>query len=174
MKTRLTFAALFLVALAALPAHAAKKPKLSKISGYAGSCPGSIVFSGSGFTYLGSTQGTFSASRRQENGILTLNSVISDGSTSAGLLESFQFRKRSLFYTISVAGSSTGAGSGTASITPHVINYSATFTISSLTYTLIGTVRQTKHRLFINEVLSASGSGSATISYTLRRPKHRS
>jgi len=173
MKTRLTFTALFLATLAALPVHAAKKPKLSKISAYAGSCPGSIVFSGSGFTYLGTTQGSFSASRRQENGILTLNSIISDGSTSAALLESFQFRKRSLFYTISAAGSG-GGGSGTASITPHVISYSATFTISSLTYTLIGTIRQTKHHLFISEVLSASGSGSATISYTLRRPKHRS
>jgi hypothetical protein len=174
MKTRFSFLALVLLATAAIPAHAAKKPKFSKLSAYAGSCPGSCLFSSSGFTYTGNTQGSFVAARRQEVGTLTLNSVITNGSSSAGLLESYQFRNRSFFYTISVAGSSSGAGSGTASITPHVISYSATFTISSLTYNLTGTIRQTKNRIFVNEVLSASGSSSATISYTLRRPKHRS
>jgi len=174
MKTRLTFVALMLLAITAIPAHAAKNPKLSKLSAYAGSCPGSCLFSGGGSTYSGSTQGSFVASRRQEVGTLTLNSVIGNGSFSAGLLESYQFRNHSFFYTISVVGSSSGVGSGTASITPHVISYSATFTISSLTYNLIGTIRQTKNRIFVNEVLSASGSGSVNISYTLRRPKHRS
>jgi hypothetical protein len=162
-----------LLATTAIPAHAAKKPKLSKLSAYAGPCPGSCLFSGNGFTYTGNTQGSFVVARRQEVGTLTLNSVITDGSTSAGLLESYQFRNRSFFYTISVAGSSSGAGSGTASITPHVISFSATFSISSLTYNIIGTIRQTKHRIFVSEVLSTSGS-SANISYTLRRPKHRS
>jgi len=173
MKTRFSFVVLLLLAAAAIPAHAAKKPKLSKISAYAGSCPGSCLFSGSGFTYTGNTQGSFVAARRQEVGTLTLNSIITDGSSSAGLLESYQFRNRSFFYTISVAGSTSGAGSGTASITTHVINFSATFAISSSPYNLIGTIRQTKHRIFVTEVLSTSGS-SATISYTLRRPKHRS
>gem|GEM_PF-5708332 len=49
-----------------------------------------------------------------------------------------------------------------------MITFFATFNFSSSSYTLQGTIRQTKHRIFVDEILSTSGSAVA-FDYVLRR-----
>jgi hypothetical protein len=160
---------LAVLGLAAASLHAATRP--SKISAFGGPCPGGITISSSGLSLSGSTQGSFSTSKVREIGTLSLTSTLSQGGSATFWSEKYQFNKRSLTYTISV---STGAaiGTGTAHISAHAITYSAGFVFAGIPYTIQGTIRQTKHRIFVDEILTGNGS-SAPIDYVLRRPgKH--
>jgi hypothetical protein len=151
--------------LVASPLHAATQP--SKISAFGGSCPGSVTANASGVAYSGTTQGFFATSKTREIGTLRLTSTLTGGGSTIGWSEKYQFNKRALTYTLFTNG--TGAvGSGTANISAHVITFSATFTVFSSVYTVQGTIRQTKHRIFVDEILSTSGS-AATFDYVLRR-----
>jgi hypothetical protein len=151
--------------LVASPLHAAKPP--SKISAFGGSCPGGVTASAGGLAYSGTTQGSFSTAKTREIGTLSLSSILNGNGTSQGISEKYQFNKHSLGYTIFVGGGAA-FGNGTANISAHVITYSAVFVLASSTYTLQGTIRQTKHRLFVDEILTGNGI-STSFNYVLRR-----
>lgn len=156
---------LALLGLVASPLHAATRP--SKISAFGGSCPGGVTASATGVAYTGTTQGFFATSKARETGTLSLTSTLTGGGSTIGWSEKYQFNKRSFTYTLFSSG--TGAsGSGTAHISTHVISFSAILNVGGTTYTIQGTIRQTKHRIFVDEILSGSGSAAA-FDYVLRR-----
>jgi hypothetical protein len=155
--------------LAASTLDAAVRP--SKISAFGGSCPGGLTIISNGTSLSGPTQGFFSTSKTRELGTLNLTSTLTQGGTTAAWAEKYQFNKHSFSYTLSVSGA-IAFGMGTANISAHVITYSSVFVFGSITYSLQGTIRQTKHRLFVDEIVSGNGS-STPVDYVLRRPgKH--
>jgi hypothetical protein len=160
---------LAVLGLAISPLHAATRP--SKISAFGGPCPGGVTASASGTVVSGTTQGSFSTSKVREVGTLSLTSSVNSGGTTVGLAEKYQFNKHSFSYTLFIGGGSV-FGTGTANISTHVIKFSAVINASGSTFSIQGTIRQTKHRLFVDEILSGSGS-STSFDYVLRRPgKH--
>lgn len=107
----------------------------------------------------------------REIGTLSLTSSINSGGSTLNLSEKYQFNKHSFSYTLFIGGGSA-FGTGTANISASVITFSAILNASGTTYSIQGTIRQTKHRIFVDEILSGSGSATS-FNYVLRRPgKH--
>jgi hypothetical protein len=169
LQTIVVAVSVALFGLLASPLHAATRP--SKISAFGGSCPGGVTASATGVAYSGTTQGFFSTAKTKEVGTLSLTSTLTGGGSTIGWSEKYQFNKHSFNYTLFSNGTGAG-GSGTANISTHVITFSANLNVFGTPYTLQGTIRQTKHRIFVDEILNGNGSAAA-FNYVLRRPgKH--
>jgi hypothetical protein len=170
MKTKLIVWPSMVAAVAGLfvvqPAHGAATE--SRIGEFAGSYSGTVTLvQSSASSGFGTTQGTFNASRKKENGTLTLASGITTGSSTIPVQEQYTFRGRSFTYVLSASGSSA-AGFGTARIRKKIISNSATISSSGNTTVILGKIRRSSKRLVVTEQLS-SPSFTAFFTYNLRR-----
>jgi hypothetical protein len=167
MLRKILVLALAIVGALAASGEAATRPN-SKISAFGGAVRGNVVLNIPGTTGgAGTTNGGFTVSRSRERGTLRLNSTITSGVFAGPFVETFQFQNRRLVYTLALT---TGSGTGvcTARIGRSVISYSGSFLFLGTSYGLQGTIRQTRTRLIVQELVSSPG-GLATFSYSLRR-----
>jgi len=161
---------LAIVVIGAFTAQSEAATKASKISAYAGRSTGTCTFVvPSATTASGPSNGSFKASKKKERGSLVLTSALSGGIFTGNTVETYQFNNHALTYSLTLSTGS-GSGSGTAHIGKNVIAYSGTFTFFGVPYTLQGTIRQTKKRIFVSETLN-NGFGTATFTYSLKRKK---
>ncbi|MDD5200195.1 MAG: hypothetical protein PHC88_10390 [Terrimicrobiaceae bacterium] len=171
MKTKMhAWLSLVCPLVALLAAHSAlgvEKPP-SKISEFAGNFSGTaLLVQSPAPTASGTTQATFTAVKKKENGTLTLNSIFNSGGSSIPVQERYTFRGKSMTYVLTASGTSV-VGFGRANIAKKIIKYSAVVTSSGTSITILGTIRRTKKTLLVTEQL-ASSSLSAVFTYHLNR-----
>jgi hypothetical protein len=168
MKTKLLILALGLAVTLTGTGFAAKKnDEPSVISAYAGKYTGTVLLAGSGFAYPGTTTGTFRASKKNENGSLTLTSVINASGTSAVLVESYSISKKNLSYLLNLAGTLLPA-SGSVKVKEKQITYTTFGVVGSTSFVVIGKMTLSKNRLKISQTFSG-GSTVFTTTYSLKK-----
>jgi hypothetical protein len=156
---KLPFAAIAALGLSLTFAQAAEK-KVPFISAYAGPHNGTLNIAG----VVGITTGSFQASKKKEQGVFHLQSVISSGGSTIFLSEQFIFQKKTVIWTLTQTfGSGTPivvSGVGSASIKKNVITYTIPINYGGTTGTYSGTMRLAKnHSLTAQNILSITGSG---------------
>ena len=147
------------------PGWAAKEP--SKLSEFKGRYSGTIFLNASGSAIACTTTGTISASKTKENGTIALTSVINSSGTTASWNETYGLHKRALAYTLFISPSTFAAGSGTAHVGKTSISYSGTFTSGGSTFALSGTMKKSKRKLTITELIT--GPTTISVTYTLKK-----
>jgi hypothetical protein len=144
---------------------AATKP--SKLSEYAGNYQGTGILSGGSTTVVGTTQGSFTASKKRETGSLSLSSLFNVSGALTPISETYTIRKHTLSYLLVASGSAV-TGSGRVNVSKKRISYSALIPVPGSTYVLSGTMTLNKRRLTIIETLVIGGTTNV-FSYTLTR-----
>jgi len=146
------------------------------ISAFAGPHNGPLLLSGGSVSALGTTTGSFSASKKKEAGKLTLTSVIPQSGSTFILGEQYTFNKNKVSYvfTQSLGGSTAvGIGSGTAKIRKNKITYSLVFTALGQTIPVQGTMKIAKNNhLTITESIFVPG-GPLLLNYQLGGKKKK-
>ena len=169
MKQRLV--ALFVLSLIGFATAGLGANKLSKISAYAGKYSGSVILSGNGNFFPGSATARFVASKKKENGTLTINSTVVISGNTAFFTETYKFNKHTVLYTFTQSfgpGFVTGTGAGSASLSKKTITYQAPLVVNATTFTSTGTIKLAKKSLLVNDTLSGSNFSFA---YNLKRKK---
>lgn len=145
-------------------AEGAGKP--SKISGYGGDYKGTINFGG---VATAKASGKFKASKRKENGALTLKSNLVVLGTAAALMEKYSIRGRKFRYTLTATQGGTtvtGGGTGKARVSGRTIRFSSVVSFDGQVYNQSGTLQKTRKGLDVDNNLS--GMGGALILYKLK------
>jgi hypothetical protein len=159
--------AMLILLVASSSAFAAKKDEPSVISAYTGKYKGTIILSGSGMAFVGSSQGNFTASSKKESGSLRLTSLVNANGMLTAISESFSIKNRSLTYILAANGSAV-PGTGSVKVGKKRISYSAVLPVGSSTYQIFGTMTLSKRNLNITETIIISGTPNV-LTYSLKR-----
>lgn len=135
--------------LSSLPSDTAAAPPAdepSNLSEFRGRYSGRISYAGFA---NGKTDATIVARRTQESGKIALTSVLNALGMTAELRETIRIRGHQATYSISIAGTSSPAGSGTVNVSRNIIRYNARFSQGGIDYVLQGTIRKHGNQLRI-------------------------